>query len=401
MAADNEVAAENEQDSLPPGLSLGDEIRLQINNHGPISLATYMSLCLTHPKKGYYKTADPLGAKGDFITAPEISQMFGEMLGTWVLLQWHILGRPENFDLVELGPGRASLMADVMRVLAMEPEALAACNIVLLETSPVLIELQREKLARHNPRWIAEIDEIGQNSRPLIVLANEFFDALPIRQFQFQDNNWHEREIGLAGDRLVWGLSPTPLPISILPGEITNPAQGEIWETSPLAQKTTADLAKILNQRAGAMLIIDYGYQQTQAGNSFQAVAKHKFADPLAEPGKADLTAHLDFAALVKAARKQGARACFAGNQGSFLSELLGIKQRAENLIKANPERKDAITADLERLIAPDQMGELFKVMTIAIAPRLKPTKRYQRQKTSRTAFLAAAAAVPVTNFQI
>jgi len=372
------MAAENEQDNLPTGLSLGDEIRLQIKNHGPISLATYMSLCLTHPKKGYYKTLDPLGAKGDFITAPEISQMFGEMLGSWVLLQWHILGRPENFDLVELGPGKATLMADIMRLIAMDQKAARACNIVLLETNPVLINIQHEKLANHNPRWIGEINELDTKSSPLIVLANEFFDALPIRQFQFQDDNWHEREIGLNGDKLAWGLSPTPMPSSILPEQITNPSEGEIWEVSPLAQKTIADLAKILNQRSGAMLIVDYGYGQTQTGNSFQAVAKHKFVDPLSEPGKIDLTAHLDFAALINAARTQGARACFAGTQQSFLSEL-GIKQRAQNLIKANPERKDNITADLERLIAPDQMGELFKVMTIS---GVKDTAPFETDKT-------------------
>ncbi len=372
MAPDNEVAAENKQDGPATHLSLGDEIYLQIKSHGPMSLATYMALCLTHPKKGYYKTADPLGASGDFITAPEISQMFGEMLGAWVLLQWHILGCPENFDLVELGPGKATLMADIMRVIKRDAKALAAVNIVLLETSPVFIELQGKKLEQYTPDWISEINEIGARKHPLIILANEFFDALPIKQFQFQDNSWHEREIGLKEDKLVWGLSPTPMPRSIIPQQITNPSEGEIWETSPLAQKTIAGLAKILNNNSGAMLIVDYGYEQTRLGNSFQAVAKHEFADPLANPGQADLTAHVDFAALIRAARNEGARAYLSGSQKNLLCEL-GIIERAQKLMDANPQRAAGIKTDLERLIDPSQMGELFKTITMIGVPDKAP----------------------------
>jgi len=366
------VNADPQENRPGDALSLADQIRLQIKTQGPMPLATYMALCLTHPKKGYYKTASPLGAAGDFITAPEISQMFGEMLGSWVLLQWHILGRPESFDLVELGPGKGTLMADVMRVIAKDKKAMAACNIVLLETSPVLIRAQRIALADFTPKWVSQISGLGQNSRPLIVLANEFFDALPIRQFQFQDNRWHEREIGLAGDRLVWGLSPTPMPTSIMPDEISNPAEGEIWEVSPLAQKTIAELAKILNANSGSMLLVDYGYEQTRTGDSFQAVAKHKFADPLAEPGRTDLTAHVDFAALINAARLQGARAQFAGSQKTILLEL-GINERAEKLIRANPENAAGIKADLERLTGPDQMGEMFKGMVMFGVPDQAP----------------------------
>jgi len=345
-------------------MCLADEIRHQIRALGPISLATFMSLCLTHPKKGYYTSADPLGAQGDFVTAPEISQMFGEMLGAWVLLQYQTLGRPQNFDLLELGPGRATLMADVMRTIAKDPGAFKACNIILLETSPVLARIQRQKLKKYNPRWVNGVGGIGEKKYPLIVLANEFFDALPIRQFQFQDNKWHEREIGLDGDTLVWGLGMTPLPASLFPAQIANPSGGEIREVSPLAREIIAELAKILNRRGGSMLVVDYGYEQSQSGDSFQAVVGHKFADPLAAPGQADLSAHVDFEALVRAARLHGARAQLAGSQGQILCEL-GIKARAEKLIEANPERADAIRADLERLIGPDQMGELFKAMVV------------------------------------
>ncbi len=345
-------------------ISLAGQIRHQIRALGPMSLATFMGLCLTHPKRGYYTSADPLGAQGDFITAPEISQMFGEMLGGWVLLQYQTLGRPDKFDLLELGPGRGTLMADVMRTIAKDREAFKACRVILLETSPVLAQIQRQKLKKYNPEWINGIGEISNKKCPVIVLANEFFDALPIRQFQFRDNKWREREVGLDGDELVWGLSRTPVPTSLFPPETANPCEGEIREMSPLAQKTVAELATILNRRGGSMLVVDYGYEHSRSGNSFQAVAGHEFADPLAAPGKADLSAHVDFEALVKAARERGARAQLAGSQGQILSEL-GIKARAKKLMEANPERSEAIRADLERLIAPDQMGELFKAMVV------------------------------------
>ncbi len=346
-------------------LDLAERLRLQIRANGPVSLATFMSLCLTHPEHGYYKTRDPLGKKGDFITAPEVSQMFGEMLGIWTLMQWASLGKPQKFDLLELGPGKGTLMADVVRVLRSDPRAMAALNIVLLETNPVLIRAQREKLAPLSVRWIKEIDELEDDGPALIVLANEFFDALPIRQFQFQNASWHERLIGLQGEHFIWGLSPAPVPPGTISPAITDPQEHAIWETSDLARNTTARIARLLNKRSGAMMIIDYGHQNSRTGDTFQAIANHEFADPLQDPGHADLSAHVDFEALSEAARSAGASAHFAGTQGQVLSGL-GIHARARNLIEANPDKEEEISAALQRLTDPDQMGEMFKVMIVS-----------------------------------
>ncbi len=348
--------------------SLDELIRMQIKTSGPMSLATYMRLCLTHPTLGYYKSAAPIGTKGDFITAPEVSQLFGEMLGTWVLMQWHNLGQPEKFDLVELGPGRGTLMADVLRVVGTDKKALDALKIVLLETNPVLIKAQRAKLAPHKPRWISEIDQLEQDSYPLIILANEFFDALPIKQFQFENNKWHERVIGLKGEQLIWGLSPSTMPTAAIPDQLSSPEDGDIWEVSPLSQQVMEQIGEILHQRTGLMMVIDYGYDLPQSINSFQAISNHAFADPLENPGKTDLSALVDFSALIAASRNGGAPATLAGTQGQLL-EQLGIKARAQKLIEKNADRTNEIKTGLERLIDPEQMGKLFKVLVAYSVP--------------------------------
>lgn len=353
-------------------LGLADQIRAHIRAQGPMSLSTYVRLCLTHPRDGYYINRDPLGAKGDFVTAPEISQMFGELVGAWVLTHWHVMGKPRKFDLVELGPGRGTLLADALRVIARDPEAKAALSPVLLETSPALIALQKQVLSEWQPRWITEIADLASDGKPLIVIANEFFDALPIKQFQFANGHWHERLLGLDGDKLVWGLSETPLPDEIIPAAVTNPQDGEILEINPLAQSTVRDLARVINRRGGGLIAFDYGYASTQTGDTFQAVKDHAFADPLASPGEADLTAHVDFEALINAARQEGALAHLAGTQAEVLTEL-GIVRRAEKLAAANPARADGIRADLDRLIGDDAMGKLFKVMVMFGATAAAP----------------------------
>ncbi len=337
-----------------------------------MSLSTYMRLCLTHPRDGYYINRDPLGASGDFVTAPEVSQMFGELVGAWALTHWHVMGRPPKYDLIELGPGRGTLLADALRVIARDPEARAALTPVLLETSPALMDLQKQKLADWQPRWITEIADLSSGGSPVIVIANEFFDALPIKQFQFANRRWHERMIGLDGDRLVWGLGETPLPDDAVPASITNPKDGEILEVNPLAQSTIRDLARVLNKRGGGMIAFDYGYASTQTGDTFQAVRNHAYADPFASPGEADLTAHVDFEALINAAREEGALAHLAGTQAEVLTEL-GIVQRAQKLAAANPDRAESIKADLNRLIGEDAMGKLFKVMVMFGATAAAP----------------------------
>ncbi|HHB83458.1 MAG TPA: peptidoglycan editing factor PgeF [Devosia sp.] len=349
-------------------LSLADQIKAQIRTQGPMSLATYMGLCLTHPELGYYKKLDPFGSKGDFITAPEISQMFGEILGIWVVGQWHILGRPAHFDLVELGPGRGTLMADALRVITKDEGAKKALNVVLLETNPVLIEAQKQALSGISPVWISEIEQLAKRPGPKIILANEFFDALPIRQFQYDKGSWHERMVGLKDNRLVFGLSPTPMPRDVIPPQIKFPEQDAIWETCPLATKTVFELAKVLNRHGGAMMAIDYGYEKTTTGETFQALSNHEFTDPFADPGNADLSAHVDFEALINAARSAGTRAHYSGTQGQMLNEF-AIAERAKNLCAANPQNAQDIMSDLARLTHKDKMGDLFKVMVMFGTP--------------------------------
>lgn len=367
----------------PAASPLMRELQLLIETQGPLSLSRYMQLCLTHPQHGYYRSRDPLGSAGDFVTAPEISQLFGEMIGIWVLIQWRILGQPEHFDLVELGPGRGTLLTDALRVIAKEPDAFAAMHLVLLETNPELIELQRRTLARHPDldreriRWIREIEQLGDHPHPLIVIANEFFDALPIVQLQYQRGNWHERLVGMDGNRLVWGLSPSPVAPKDLPAPFNAPEnagnspdidENAIIEFSPLARATMARLAHTLNRRGGALIAIDYGYATPRTGETLQAVADHTFADPLTRPGEQDLSAHVDFHALLEQARQAGIDAHMAGTQGQVLREL-GIMQRAESLMKSNPDKAQEILAGLKRLVETDQMGDLFKVLVAFVPP--------------------------------
>ncbi|WP_299347906.1 SAM-dependent methyltransferase [uncultured Maritalea sp.] len=243
--------------------SLSELINVQIMSQGPMSLSTYMSLALTHPILGYYKKADPLGKAGDFITAPEISQMFGEMIGIWVAQTWAQLGNPKQFSLVELGPGRGTLMADCVRVLSQVPGILDAAKINLIETNPVLIEKQRTNLHGHNVVWRSEIDQLSAEDGPLIFVANEFFDALPIKQFQRANGNWHERLVGLKEGARTWGLSPTPLPDDAFPSEL-NAEENAIWETNFIAQQVVKDIADLINRNGGALLAIDYGYGKSQ-----------------------------------------------------------------------------------------------------------------------------------------
>ncbi len=346
-------------------------IDTQIRAAGPISLSTYMRLCLTHPTLGYYKNADPLGTAGDFITAPEISQIFGELIGLWVAGTWQAMGTPAAIDLVELGPGRGTLMEDAMRVISQVPGLPQTIRLNLVETNTALIAEQKKRLQQYNPRWISEISELDDTATPLIIIANEFFDALPIKQIQKAGGNWHERLIGLKSDQRAWGLSPTPLPAEALPAAIRDAEDGAVWETSLIAREVMGDIAARLASRRGALLAIDYGYATTQTGDTFQAIERHAFADPLAHPGQADLTAHVDFEALAEAATNKGANALPLQTQKGFL-EALGITQRTQTLQKANPAMHDSLAAATHRLIGEDQMGGLFKCLCVT-APGLKP----------------------------
>lgn len=339
------------------------QINTAITLGGPMSLATYMQLCLTHPKSGYYIKADPLGRAGDFITAPEVSQMFGEMIGIWLALTIAELGAGE-FELVELGPGRGTLIRDALKALKRTPAG-AQIALTLLEASPALASIQKSALEGQQARWIREIDDICLKGAPLLIIANEFFDALPLKQYQMADGAWHERVVGLRDNRRAFGLDPNPVPQESLPEAVQGAGEGEIFEHNQLAIDLMDGLSHRIAERGGALLAIDYGYAKTRTGDTFQAVEGHAPADPLAHPGRADLTAHVDFQSLAEAAGRAGAKAHPLLSQAEFLAQM-GIGARAQALAAANPERAAGIKQDLERLVGAEQMGHLFKVLCVS-----------------------------------
>ncbi|GGA45170.1 class I SAM-dependent methyltransferase [Pelagibacterium lentulum] len=350
-------------------LSLGDLIDMQIRTSGPISLATYMGLCLTHPSRGYYRTSDPLGVGGDFITAPEISQTFGEMIGAWIADLYVQMGSPDAITVLELGPGRGTLMADALRVATRVPGFSDALNLQLMETNAALIEMQRDKLAAFGPQWTEDIGELPPS--PLIVIANEFFDALPVRQFVKREEKWFERCIGLADGRRVFGLSPTPYDGTLLGEAFSNAKDGEVAEIGLAGRQLMEQLGRTIAPRGGAILTIDYGYEHTQPGETLQALSRHEYADPLAEPGKADLTTHVDFEALGHAARIAGLTIHPLVTQGHFLTSL-GLEDRHSALSKTNPDKAEQLRSAFERLTGSSQMGTLFKAFC-ASSPGLAP----------------------------
>lgn len=345
--------------------ALKREIIEAIAHDGPISLERYMSLCLTHPRYGYYMTRDPFGAGGDFITAPEISQMFGELLGVWITEAWRAAGGPPHARLVELGPGRGTLMSDVLRVAPIAPDFLSAVTVHLVETSPVLREEQRRTLAgaAKPAQWHLDFSETPPG--PAFIVANEFFDALPVRHYVKSAGGWREQLVGLDGEgELAFGLSDQIETTLNVPAR-----EGSVIEVSASSQELMGDIATRLVAEGGALLVVDYGYEQTTLGDSLQAVSRHAYVDPLVAPGEADLTAHVDFAALARAARACGAKVLGPVTQAHFLLQL-GIERRAETLSKkATPEQAQSIFDAFERLAGIDdarhQMGRLFKVMAI------------------------------------
>lgn len=350
--------------------ALGRRIRRMIADSGPISIEHYMGLCLADPEHGYYMTRDPIGADGDFTTAPEISQMFGEMIGVWLVNVWQSMNAPPLFHLVELGPGRGTLMADILRTAKVAPDFLQAAQIHLVETSPVLRDRQQKALQPYleRVRWHDALTHVPAG--PALVIANEFFDALPIRQWQMKNGQWYERMVALGNDNAL---------CSVLSSEpettLTQAASaGAILERCPAGEKIMAALAARLAGHGGAALAIDYGHLQSGFGDTLQAIRRHAFADIFAEPGEADLTAHVDFARLKLIAERNGAQVAGMTAQGPFLRGL-GIEPRAHALSMRGSEAQRAdIRAALQRLTGVDEngMGELFKVVAIA-HPQLPP----------------------------
>jgi NADH dehydrogenase [ubiquinone] 1 alpha subcomplex assembly factor 7 len=350
--------------------ALGERIAALIEAQGPISVAQYMTLALHDAEGGYYATRDPFGREGDFITAPEISQMFGEMLGLWCGQVWVDQGCPQNTKLVELGPGRGTLMADALRALKRVPGFVDEVELVMVEASPTLQTIQREKLRNSGARirWASHFDV---QDAPLLLLANEFFDALPIRQYVKTARGWCERMVVLKDGALDFALAPIVTPAAAIPASRAGAPDGGVYETSPAGTSLIEEIARVIAAHGGAALLLDYGYRDIGFGETLQAVGGHRFAEILAAPGTLDLSAHVDFTTLSEAARHGGAQVIGPLPQGEFLTAL-GIAARARRLSDANPAQADTIAAALARLTGPAEMGTLFQAM--ALLPASAPT---------------------------
>lgn len=348
--------------------ALKDILTRRIAQTGPISLADYMAECLLHPEHGYYTTRDPLGTAGDFTTAPEISQMFGELLGLCLAQSWLDQGAPSPFTLAELGPGRGTLMADILRATKGVPGMHDAMRLHLVEASPPLRAAQKAGLEGYEVTWCDQVANLPD--APLWLIANEFFDALPIRQFTRKGDSWAETQVGLKDGALTLGLS-APTPLSALAHRLSDTKEGDIVEICPAAAPIVAEIASRL-ARGGAAIFIDYGNWRS-FGDTFQALEAHESVDPLARPGLADLTAHVDFEALALAAETAGIAASQMIPQGALLARL-GIAARAEALARnLSGTARDMHMTAFERLTSPSEMGTLFKALALAPAPDLLP----------------------------
>ena len=345
--------------------ALRDILTARIAATGPITLADYMAECLLHPRHGYYTTRDPFGAAGDFTTAPEISQMFGELLGLCLAQVWLDQGQPAAFVLAELGPGRGTLMADVLRATKAVPGFHEALRLCLVEVSPVLRARQAQALAGYRPQWFEAVQDLPDG--PLYLLANEFFDALPIRQFQRSGSGWRERMVGLAGQSLGFGLGPE-VRVAALDLRLAEVSAGELVEHCPAAGPIVQEISTRISQAGGVALIVDYGGWTSQ-GDTFQALKSNAYTDPLAEPGQADLTAHVDFAALATASSLAHAYA----TQGTFLLRL-GIAARSARLARGlTGAALQSHLAATRRLTDDGEMGTLFKVLALYPAAWPRP----------------------------
>ncbi len=340
-------------------------LRRQIAAQGPITLAEYMAQCLLHPRHGYYITRDPLGQAGDFTTAPEISQMFGELLGLLIAHVWMDQGAPTRFALAELGPGRGTLVADILRATARVPGFLEAADLHLVEASPVLRDAQAQRVP--SAVWHDTSDSLPEDC-PLFVVANEFFDALPIRQFLRHPKGWVERVVGLEGDKLAFGLTP-PAPLSGLDHRLDGTPEGTMIETCAPALPIIDAISTRIQRHGGFALIVDYGDWGSK-GDTLQAIWQQQKDHPLAHPGEADLTAHVDFRALAEASPLV---ATPLTSQGALLAQL-GIAQRAQVLAQGlTGAALESHLAAYRRLTDAAEMGQLFKALGLYPAGAPQP----------------------------
>lgn len=388
---------------------LEDDLRCLIREQGPVGVDRFMEIALAHPVHGYYMSRDPFGRGGDFTTAPEISQMFGELLGVWSADVWLKMGSPAPFSLCECGPGRGTLMLDALRATRHVPGFHAALEVHLVEISPVLREAQERTLAGAGRpvRWHESLSGVPVD-RPVILLANEFLDALPVRQFVRRGGGWRERMVGLGeGGRFVFvdefsASADLPPSLTLPPfrGEGIRRREGEgvavpspLWQEGRSGGGSEEDRLEeaVIHEDGGArnafprefaarfktvpaaVLFVDYGYDRAGFGDTLQAVRKHQYAPVLENVGEADLTAHVDFAALAKAAADAGLAVFGPVGQGVFL-ETMGARLRADALMRsASPRQQAEIASALARLTEPDKMGALFKVMAVSNVPDLMP----------------------------
>lgn len=350
---------------------LSNKIKNLIRHNGPLSITDYFAICLADPEHGYYMTREPFGRTGDFITAPEISQLFGEMLGIFVVHAWQQHGSPtENVRLVEIGPGRGTLMHDMLRVISkLAPTLFESAHVHLVETSERLRGVQRITLESYSAKvsWFGDFEEVPEGFTLLV--ANELFDAIPIRQFIKTPTGFRERLVTLdANDELAFGVGVAGIDPALLPAPPGHEPEGTIFEIAPARQAVMQTLAERLRHHGGTGAIIDYGTMVTNYGDTLQAVLRHQFDDPLAHPGEADLTSHVDFEDLAKVARASGVQINGCLRQGDFLYGL-GIAERASRLAKDKPfEQQKLIAAAVDRLAGEGagKMGELFKVLAVS-----------------------------------
>jgi NADH dehydrogenase [ubiquinone] 1 alpha subcomplex assembly factor 7 len=341
-------------------------LRGRIKCEGPVPVSDFMAIALGDPDHGYYRKSDPLGANGDFITAPEISQVFGELIGLWCAIGWQQAGAPAAVKLVELGPGRGTLMADVLRAARTVPAFIDACDIHLVETSPALRACQETALTGHNVTWHDTLEPVPNG--PSLIIANEFFDALPIDQYERTDTGWRIRCVGIdpaddslcyvTGDAINFKGPDFPVAVDAAP-------VGSLFETCPAGLTLATTLGQRMADDGIATLIIDYGHGRSGAGETLQAVRNHKSCGVLTDPGDSDLTAHVDFAALASRAGRSGARIVGPIPQGAFLTAL-GIEARTDQLAaNADQDTASLLRSGCRRLIGADSMGMLFKVMAL------------------------------------
>ncbi len=350
--------------------ALADQLKGHIRQHGPIAVADYMSTAA----EAYYAQGDVFGTDGDFTTAPEISQTFGEMIGLWSAVTWQAMGAPQPFRLVECGPGRGTLMADALRAANQVPGCLEAADVHLVERSAALIGMQRKALREHKVTWHSSFSSCSDG--PMILLANEFLDALPVRQFEKTENGWQERCVGLdALGQFEFTLRPSTNATLNAP---MNASIGDIFETSPAVIEFTTSVAARIVEHGGAALIIDYGHKTSAVGDTLQAVKRHKPHPVLEAAGTADITAHVDFEAAAKAARSAGAKVLGPVEQGVWLKQL-GIIVRGALLARGKaPDVARNIESGIRRLTEPDGMGALFKVMAVT-HPDLAPLEGFSQ----------------------